>query len=77
MQTEKIINHIVNWLTDYLKKSNQKGFILGISGGVDSAVVSTLCALTKFPLLCIEMPIHQEKSQISRSKNHIDWLKKI
>ena len=76
MQTEKIINHIVNWLTDYLKVSNQKGFVLGISGGIDSAVVSTLCALTEYPLLCVEMPIHQEKNQISRAKNHIEWLKK-
>src|SRR5690625_7986090 len=75
MQTEKIINHIVNWLTDYLKVSNQKGFVLGISGGIDSAVVSTLCALTESPLLCVEMPIHQEKNQIYCDKNNIEWLK--
>lgn len=76
MQTEKIINHIVNWLTNYLINSNQKGFVLGISGGIDSAVVSTLCALTQHPVLCIEMPIHQEKSQITRAEKHINWLKK-
>ncbi|MDD3771894.1 MAG: NAD(+) synthase [Weeksellaceae bacterium] len=75
MQTEKIIYHITNWLTNYLETSNQKGFVIGISGGIDSAVVSTLCAKTGFPLLCLEMPIHQEINQVNRATNHIDWLK--
>lgn len=75
MQTEKITAHIVDWLNDYLNKSRQKGFVLGISGGIDSAVVSTLCAKTGAPLLCLEMPIHQEITQVSRAKDHIEWLK--
>ncbi len=76
MQTEKIINHIVNWLSEYLEKSHQKGFVIGISGGIDSAVTSTLCAKTGFPVLCLEMPIHQAENQVSRAWNHIEWLKK-
>lgn len=76
MQTEKIIHHIVNWLTEYLENSHQKGFVLGISGGIDSAVVSTLCAQTGFPVLCLELPIHQESKQVNRAQNHIHWLKK-
>ncbi len=75
MQTEKIINHIVNWLSDYLKNSGQKGFVLGISGGIDSAVVSTLCAKTAYPVLCMELPIHQAENQVTRALNHINWLK--
>lgn len=75
MQTEKIINHIVSWLSDYLEKSGQKGFVLGISGGIDSAVVSTLCAKTGYPVLCLELPIHQAESQVTRALNHINWLK--
>lgn len=75
MQTEKIINHIVNWLSDYLKNSGQKGFVLGISGGIDSAVVSTLCAKTGYPVLCMELPIHQAENQVTRALNHINWLK--
>ena len=75
MQTEKIINHIVNWLGDYLKNSGQKGFVLGISGGIDSAVVSTLCAKTGYPVLCMELPIHQAENQVTRALNHINWLK--
>lgn len=75
MQTEKIINHIVNWLSDYVKESKQKGFVIGISGGIDSAVTSTLCAKTGFPVLCLEMPIHQAQNQVTRAWNHIEWLK--
>lgn len=75
MQTEKIINHIVNWLSDYLINSGQKGFVLGISGGIDSAVVSTLCAKTGYPVLCMELPIHQAENQVTRALNHINWLK--
>lgn len=76
MQTEKIINHIVDWLSDYIKSSKQNGFVIGISGGIDSAVTSTLCAMTGYPVLCLEMPIHQAPNQVSRAWNHIDWLKK-
>lgn len=75
MQTEKVINHIVNWLKDYAVNAKVNGFVLGVSGGIDSAVTSTLCAKTGLPTLCLEMPIHQERSQINRALNHIEWLK--
>ncbi len=74
MQTEKIIDHIVNWLKDYATNANIKGFVIGISGGIDSAVTSTLCAKTGLDLLCLEMPIHQEENQVTRAANHIHWL---
>ena len=75
MQTKAIISHISNWLKDYAKKSNTKGFVVGISGGIDSAVTSTLIAKTGIPLLCVEMPIHQNKTQVERGVKHIAWLK--
>lgn len=75
MNSEKVINHIVNWLKDYAQKANAKGFVIGISGGIDSALTSTLCAKTGLDLLCLEMPIHQENNQVSRAVNHITWLK--
>ena len=53
------------------------GFVVGVSGGIDSALTSTLCAMTGRPVICLEMEIHQEANQISRAKNHIDWLEKI
>ena len=76
MQTEKIIDHIVNWLKDYATKANVNGFVIGISGGIDSAVTSTLCAKTGLPVLCIEMPIHQAPSHVSRAQEHIADLKR-
>ncbi len=75
MQTEKVVDYIVNWLKDYATNAGVNGFIIGISGGIDSAVTSTLCAKTGLKLKCIEMPIHQAPSQVSRAINHIDWLK--
>ena len=74
MQTQKVIDHIVSWLKDYATKANQKGFVIGVSGGIDSAVTSTLCAKTGLELLCLEMPIHQAPNQSNRASRHIDWL---
>jgi NAD+ synthase len=75
MQTEKVVDHIVNWLKDYATKAGVNGFVIGISGGIDSAVTSTLCAKTGLELLCIEMPIHQAESHVSRAEEHIKQLK--
>jgi len=75
MQTEKVIDHIVNWLKDYATKANINGFVVGISGGIDSAVTSTLCAKTGLDVLCVEMPIHQAESQVNRAQEHISLLK--
>lgn len=76
MQTEKVINYIVSWLKDYATNAKMNGFVIGISGGIDSAVTSTLCAKTGLDLLCLEMPIHQAPNQIGRASRHIDWLQK-
>lgn len=70
----KINQHIVNWLKEYAQKSNVNGFVIGISGGIDSAVTSSLCAQTGFKTLCVEMPIHQQESQVNRGKEHIEQL---
>lgn len=75
MNTEKVVDHIVNWLKSYATNANMNGFVIGISGGIDSAVTSTLCAKTGLGVMCLEMPIHQADSQVSRALNHIDWLK--
>jgi len=75
MQSEKVIEHIVNWLKDYATKAGVKGFVIGVSGGIDSAVTSTLCAKTGLPTLCIEIPIHQVASHVTRAQEHIAYLK--
>ena len=74
MQTEKITERIVAWLKDYATKANVKGYVIGISGGVDSGVVSTLCAMTGLKVLAIEMPIRQNEDQINRAQEHIKFL---
>ncbi|MEC7646300.1 MAG: NAD(+) synthase [Bacteroidota bacterium] len=76
MQTTKVITHISNWLKEYATANNSKGFVIGISGGIDSAVTSVLAAKTGMQIICIEMPIYQNKNELKRGKNHIKWLKK-
>ena len=75
IKVEKVNSHIVNWLKSYAENAKVYGFVVGISGGVDSAVTSTLCAQTGFPTLCVEMPIHQAPSQVNRGREHIEQLK--
>ena len=75
MQVEKITQYIISWLKEYAANAGVKGFVIGVSGGIDSAVTSTLCAKTGFPTLCLEMPIHQEKNQENRATRHISFLK--
>jgi len=75
IQVEKVNTHIVEWLKNYANNAKVNGFVIGISGGVDSAVTSTLCAQTGLKVLCVEMPIHQAENQVSRGREHIDQLK--
>ena len=75
MNTEKVATHIISWLKDYAEKAKVKGFVIGVSGGIDSALTSTLCAKTGFPTLCVEMPIHQAQSHVTRAEEHIKQLK--
>lgn len=72
MQTQKIIDRIVTWLKDYAEKAGVKGYVIGVSGGVDSAVVSTLCAMTGLEVLMLEMPIRQKADQIDRAWEHMN-----
>ena len=66
---------IINWLKDYSATSHTKGFVIGVSGGIDSAVVSTLCAMTELPVIVINMPIRQGGAEYQRAVEHIEWLK--
>lgn len=74
MQTQAVIDYIVNWLTRYLEESGMQGFVVGVSGGIDSAVTSNLCALTGYPLHALNMPILQATDQVARAADHIRWL---
>ncbi len=75
IDAEKVNLHIVNWLRNYAENAKVNGFVVGVSGGIDSAVTSTLCAQTGLKVLCVEMPIHQVQHQVYRGKEHIAQLK--
>ena len=74
MESKKIIEHIVQWLKNYSENSRTEGFVIGISGGIDSAVTSTLCAMTGKRVIAVNMPIRQFKNEFDRSNEHIAWL---
>ena len=75
MKTKSVIPFIVEWLETYAKNAQVSGFVIGVSGGVDSAVTSTLCAMTGLEVMCLEMPIHQAASHVTRAQEHINQLK--
>jgi len=77
MNTSGIVDHITTWLRAYANDSGARGFVVGVSGGIDSAVTSALCAKTGLPTLCLEMPIHQAENQVTRAAKHIRQLKSL
>ncbi len=75
MKKKEIIQFIVQWLKTYSEASHTQGFVIGISGGIDSALTSTLCALTGKAVIVVNMPIRQNKAELVRGLEHIEWLK--
>ena len=77
MIVEKRAEIITKWIDDYCKNElfNPKSLVVGISGGIDSSVVSTLCAKTGRKTIVLTMPIKQIKSQHDLSLEHAKWLK--
>lgn len=65
---------ISDWLAAYCNQARQDGYVIGISGGVDSALTSTLCARTGLKTILVSMPIHQQPDQLKRAQQHIAWL---
>ena len=71
---EVLKNRIVNWIKDYAESNGIKSLVVGVSGGIDSAVASTLAAETGLITYCIGMPLHQKKDQEDLSDIHLSWL---
>ena len=69
-----VADYIVGWMGDYLKRSGLDGWVVGVSGGIDSAVASSLAAKTGCPTTLLRMPIHQAADQDERGAHHIAWL---
>jgi len=78
MQIPERVDYIKNWINDYCKSMSKEpdSLIIGISGGIDSSVTSTLCALTGKKTIVLSMPINQIKEQHNLSLKHQEWLKK-
>lgn len=72
---ERAVHYITEWIKDYVNQSNAKGLVVGVSGGIDSALTSTLSALTNLPVIVLNIPILQAPSEYQRSCEHIEWLK--
>jgi NAD+ synthase len=68
-------DYIAQWLLGYCEKSNVSGYVIGISGGIDSAVTSTLCAKTGKKTILVNLPIKQSESEFNRATEHITNLK--
>jgi NAD+ synthase len=75
MKTDQVIDFITNWLMDYCNAAGMMGFAVGISGGIDSAVTSTLCARTGKTVMPLNMPIYQSPDQLALASAHMQWLK--
>ena len=77
MKTSERINYIKSWIFDYCKSMPKEpdSLVIGISGGIDSSVTSTICALTGKKTIVISIPIKQIKEQHSLSLKHQEWLK--
>lgn len=76
MNTKKAAQFITSWIKDYADQAGISTLVVGVSGGIDSALTSTLCAKTNLNVYCLEMNIHQKEIQVNRARKHIQWLEK-
>ena len=76
MNKQNVIEYIVKWIKDYTlnESSNIKSLVIGVSGGIDSALTSTLCAMTNIRTILVKIPLNSQ--DISLSREHCDNLKK-
>ena len=76
MNTSKRVDFIKNWINDYVQSMPKKAstLVVGVSGGIDSAVVSTISSMTGLKTFVLSMPIKQIKNQDDLSKLHCNWL---
>ena len=76
MKASKRVDFIKNWIIDYVQSMPKKAstLVVGVSGGIDSAVVSTISSMTGLKTFVLSMPIKQIKNQDDLSKLHCNWL---
>ena len=69
-----LAGEISDWIREYADRNSIQKLVVGVSGGIDSAVTSTLSAMTGLDTIVLNMPIHQDRSQYDLSNLHISWL---
>lgn len=75
MVLSAVSDYIVKWLDEYLNQTPLQGFIVGVSGGIDSALTAHLCAMTGKPVVLLNIPIRQKADEFERSRKQIQALK--
>ena len=77
MESSKKVTFIKDWISDYVNSMPKKAesLVIGISGGIDSSVSSTLSAMTGLKTIVLSMPIKQKSAQHDLSLKHQEWLK--
>ena len=71
---DKLVDYIVTWLKEYALNARMDGFVIGISGGIDSAVTSELCAMTGLQVIAINLPIRQSTQEYNLANKHLVYL---
>ena len=74
MNFSEIKNLIIHWIQEY--SNNKKVLVVGVSGGIDSALTSKLCAMTGIQTYLVSMPIHQKEEEVYNAQQHMEWLEK-
>ena len=76
MKVSERINYIKDWIIEYCNsmKNSPSTLVIGVSGGIDSSLTSTICAMTKKKIIVVSMPIRQDSRQHDLSIAHQDWL---
>ncbi len=72
---ERTEKYIVKWIKDYAKNAGIKTLIVGLSGGIDSALVALLCKKTRIPTLCVNMPCHSSSFSYDRARSFAEEFK--
>ena len=72
---KNLAKEIVEWMQNYAQNANRKTLVIGVSGGVDSALVSTLCAMTGINTACVTLPCHSKTDGLENADKHIAWLR--
>jgi len=77
MKTPERIQYIKNWIIEYcrLMPKEPDSLVVGVSGGIDSSVVSAICSMTEKKTFAVSMPIQKNQQQHNLSLKHHEWLK--